>query len=249
MLEFPELPPIATAPLSAVLLAHNAESLLEPTVAAWVSCLEDRRRAYELLVVDDGSTDQTGKLGETLAGRHPHLRLLHHDVPRGLGACLRTALEAAQHPLLFYTLCSDQYQPTDLLLLLKWIDKADLVSGYRPRRLGSGALRDLMHRWLLRLLFGVRLGDVHCLSLLARRSIFRRIPIQSQGTFAHAEILAKANFLGCLMMDVPVNTPRRHAEFHDSGSPSRTLAEAYRVFSHPDFGPPFLSGEAKVVPR
>lgn len=251
MLDFPELPPIATAPISAVLLAWNAESFLEKTVADWMTYLEGRRRPYELFLVDAGSTDQTGKLGTALTGRNPRLRLLRHDTPCGLGACLRTALQAAQYPLLFYTLCSEQYRSGDLALLLKWIDKADLVSGYRPgpRRFHGWSFGDAAYRWLAWLLFGVRLSDLDCLFLLARRSIFRRIPVQSDGRFAHVEILAKANFLGCLMTEVPIHAPRSGAGPHPGETWLQTLTEAYRVFSHPDFGPPLLPDEARAAKR
>src|SRR5439155_13359564 len=73
--------------------------------------------------------------------------------------------------------------------------------------------------------------DVECAFRLFRRSIFARIPIQSSGPFAHVEILAKANFLGCWMAEAPVS-------YNPSpGPPSSYWAEAYHVFCEPDFGP------------
>src|SRR5206468_4190244 len=88
-------------------------------------------------------------------------------------------------------------------------------------------------------LFAVRLRDVDCWFLLARKSIFRRIPIQSNGRFAHAEILAKANFLGHLMTEAPVTYHPSNQDPAKATEPSNRLsfAELYRVLSHPDFGP------------
>ena len=126
------------------------------------------------------------------------------------------------------------------------IDKVDVVSGYRvwqssrPRR----PLRRFAYRTLLRLLFGLRLIDVDCPFKLFRRSVFARIPIQSNGPFAHAEILAKANFLGCIMTEVPVRYEPGNRGAGTHPFPATWRREAFRVFFHPDFGPPFLPEEA-----
>jgi glycosyltransferase involved in cell wall biosynthesis len=189
--------------------------------------------------VDDGSTDRSAALAEEWAGRHPRGRVLRHRVRSGFGAALRTGLAAARHPLFFYSTCDNQYEPADLKQLLDVIDQVHVVSGYRvqegasgkPYRAGRG------YRWLVRLLFGVRLRDIDCAFKLFRREIFARIPIQSNGRFVHAEILAKANFLGCLMGEAPVRYRPGPGGATAEASLRQTLAEAHRVFHHPDFGP------------
>jgi len=81
--------------------------------------------------------------------------------------------------------------------------------------------------------------------LLARRSIFRRIPLQASGLFAHAEVLAKANFQGCLMTEAPVTyRPPASEPPPTRAAYKATWAEAWRVVSDPDFGPAFLPEEA-----
>ncbi len=134
--------------------------------------------------------------------------------------------------------------------LLEAIDQVHLVSGYRVRRAPILSLmkRDLVYRWFVRGVFGVRLTDVDCEFKLFRRSIFERIPIQSNGEFVHAEILAKANFLGCLMTEVPVEW--REGSGTKSSRPNRRSrwAEALRVFQHPDFGPPILPTDKRPNP-
>src|SRR5207248_6099704 len=107
----------------------------------------------------------------------------------------------------FYTECSNSYEPSDLARLLEVIDKVDLVSGCRVGRFArerTSVWSQYAYRGFLRLLFGLRLKDVDCSFKLFRRSMFARIPIQSDGPFVHAEIRAKANFLGCIMSGVPV---------------------------------------------
>lgn len=151
------------------------------------------------------------------------------------------------------------YQPRELQRLLDRIDKVDLVSGYRAGRPLPPLLRiaGFVWRWLvrivfgipldplpgwlggkahayqklIRLLFGVRIGDIDCPFKLFRREIFDKVPIQSDGEFVHAEILAKANFVGSLMDEVALEEP---AEWRMD--PHR-FSELRRVFRCPDFAP------------
>ena len=118
MPELPRLPPIATQPLSVVLLTRNQAAHLEAMLAAWITFLNSLDRDYELIVVDDGSTDGTGELAEKLAARYRRIVIRRHERAQGEGAALRTALAVARHPLLFYTLGDPHYQPADLGKLL-----------------------------------------------------------------------------------------------------------------------------------
>jgi glycosyltransferase involved in cell wall biosynthesis len=239
---------ITPAPVSVILPASNQASHLEGVVAAWTETLGSLGSGYEILLVDDGSTDQTGTRAEALAASLGSLRLLRHPRPRGFGAAIRTGLEAAQHPLVAYCPADLSYRPADLHELLKSINDVHLATGYRVTAAGRyrRSLRDRRDRWLARWVFAVHLSDPGCLFLLARRSLFARLPIQSDGLFAHVEILAKANFLGCLLTEVPVHyqTPAPAEAGLASASARPYLAEAYRLFAHPDFGPAPAPGEA-----
>jgi glycosyltransferase involved in cell wall biosynthesis len=259
-----ELPPIAKEPLSVLLLASNNAAALPEVPEDWAALLNGLERDYEILIVDDGSTDGTGALAASLAERQPRVRVLTHPTPMGRGAALRTGLAGARFPLLLQTTCDRQYQPEDLKRFLEHIDKVHLVSGYRvsrPMPLGLrllglacrafvrvvfGESQETLpgwlgwsghgRRWLARIFFGVRVQDVDCEFRLFRRSIFARLPIQSDGDFAQVEVLAKANFLGHLMTEEPV----RHRPEPGAGrrrSARQTWREAYRVLSHADFGP------------
>src|SRR5947209_3265243 len=149
----PTLPPIANEPLSVVLLAHNAAPHAAQVVEAWLRFLEGLCRDYELLFVDDGSSDGTRSIVQSLAAKQPRLRVLRHESHRGHGAALRTALAEAHRPLFFSTLCEPAYQPGDLGKLLnrrpdpskpdREIDQVHLVSGYRAGVKMPGALRVL----------------------------------------------------------------------------------------------------------
>jgi hypothetical protein len=261
-----ERPPIASAPLSVVLLAQNDALEIDEVVTAWVSHLKELGREHEILLVDDGSSDNTPVQADKLAERFSSVRVLRQAAPRGTGAALHSGIAAAQYPLLFYTTCDKQYHPADLARLLETIDKVDLVTGYRVGRPLPGWLiwwdrlfrlfvRVLFgisqepvdcwlgwagwpRRWLGRWVFGVRVRDQECAFRLFRRYIFARIPIQTRD-FAHVEILAKANFLGCWMAEVPVTClPGRAKKQARSREAARAARQEIRdLFRRPDFGP------------
>jgi glycosyltransferase involved in cell wall biosynthesis len=263
MPEAPTLPSVADQPISVILLAYNDAPHLESVVDAWVRQLDELGRAYEVIVVDDGSTDRTAALAESLRSRIASLVFERHEQSTGIGAALRTGIGVAKHPLLFYTTADQQYQPGDLPPFLSEIDKVHLVPGFRrwqtvpvvarliglAYRVVAKVLFDLaptplpgwlgwkeqLHRIAVRILFGVRTLDVNCAYMMCRREIFKHLPIQSSGSFVHAEILAKANFLGKVIAeDIPVNYRART----DDGRPSLRRADGYRVFTNPDFGAP-----------
>src|SRR5207247_2116077 len=107
-----------------------------------------------------------------------------------------------------------------------------------------------IHR-LVRLFFGVRIVDVGSEFKLFRRAVFTRIPLQSDGPFVHVEILAKANFLGRLMAEVPISY-RPDPAGTTAAQPlidRQVLAEARRVFRDPDFGPTKLVETEGDPPR
>jgi glycosyltransferase involved in cell wall biosynthesis len=191
MPELPQLSPIASQPLSVVLLARNSANYLEAVLAGWVTFLNGLDREWELILVDDGSTDDGGALADKLAMGYQRVRVLRHTAPLGEGAALRSALAVASQPLLFYTLCDPHYQPADLGRLLhkrtdpqkeEWeLDRVHLLSGSRG---GQSA------PWLFR--FAGSIGRIFC------RLLFGQMPERRPGWLGWrrqmARLLARAMF-------------------------------------------------------
>jgi glycosyltransferase involved in cell wall biosynthesis len=257
------LPKITRASLSVVLTTRNVAANLPKLVEEWLGYLGRLKRDYELILVDDASTDGTADAADAIAAANPKVRVLRQSEPHGNGACLRAGIGAARHRLLFYSSADGTYRPADLGRLLGRLPKVHLVSGYRAGLPVPASLRVLggIWRWMLwllfgisvlplpgwlgrkpaayqkliRALFGVRVGDIDSMCKLFRREVFERIPIQSDGAFVHAEVLAKANFAGYLMEEIAIPVPAMWE------SDSRRWAEMRRVFRSPDFGPAILS--------
>jgi hypothetical protein len=272
----PPLQPIATQPLSVVLLPADAAAPLEAVVAEWVTFLNGLDRDYELVVVPRGG-DRPAAPAEGLPGKFQRVRVLRPPNSRGEGAALRAGLAEARFPLIAYAPCDPRYRPGDLKRLLQDIDQVHLISGYRAgrpvppfwRAVGAawraasrlvfshpltplpGWLGWKGHagQWLARALFGVRNRDVLCPFRLLRREILARIPIQSDGPFAHVEILAKANFLGHILgEDVPLGDRQHAVPAEPQGAFGRYVLEGYRLLNHPDFGPPRLPEPVAAPP-
>jgi Glycosyl transferase family 2 len=114
--------------ITVVIPVHNAADRLD-RVVGWRTTLDKCGRTYEILVVDDGSTDGTG---EKLLTKEPRARILRHDTRKGFGVCLRTALAEAKHPLFFYTALDYPYTPGDMRVMLERIELKDEILGKQP---------------------------------------------------------------------------------------------------------------------
>lgn len=198
--------------VSAFLPCHNEEGNVERVVTATVRALEALGVPFEVIVVDDGSTDGTAEVARRLSGRDPRVRLVQHPRNLGYGAALRTGFASARYPWVFFTDGDGQFDPADIVRLVAHADSADLVVGYRVRR------RDPVHRrlfgwmWnlLVRVWFGVRVRDVDCAFKLLRAEVVRDLPLRATGAFLSTELLCRAARKGARIVEVGVpHYPRR----------------------------------------
>jgi glycosyltransferase involved in cell wall biosynthesis len=204
---------------------------LDHLLDRWLGVLKAKSNKFEIVLVDDASADGTLAQAELWQKKHKELVVVSSLAPHGIGAAWRAGLAAAQpNPLIGLAEFSADYNPEDLGKLLEAINQVDLVTGVRPNRRSRWTGRSLLERWL----FGVRLTDATCPFKLFRRTVFDHLPLQSHGDFVHTEVVAKANFLGCLLAEAPV-------EFHRTGAAAPDpywKMDMRQVFRDPDFGPP-----------
>lgn len=156
---------------------------------------------YEILVVDDCSTDRTYEILKVLAESNHHLRIIRHEKNRKLGGALKTGLYNSSGDAILY---SDADLPFDLaevskaLRLMRMYD-ADIVSSYRHDRTGEGprrAIYSYVYNFIIRSLFGLRVRDVNFSFKLICRSILEKIKLKSEGSFIDAELLIRADRMG-----------------------------------------------------
>src|SRR3954453_8632692 len=156
---------------------------------------------YEILIIDDASTDSTGVIADELAAANPRMRVVHHEVNRKLGGTVRTGFAEARGDVVLYT---DGDMPFDLAdlgkaLRLMHVYDADIVAAYRFDRTGEGSKRTIYsyaYNWLVRVAFGLRIRDVNFAFKLVRKSVLEHVELQSEGSFIDVELLAKAHRMG-----------------------------------------------------
>ena len=156
---------------------------------------------YEILLVDDASTDATGKIADELAAADPRVRVVHHAVNRKLGGSVRTGLTEASSDLVLYTDADMPFDLADLgkALRLMRVYDADIVSAYRFDRTGEGAVRAVysyVYNSLVKLVLGLRIRDVNFAFKLLRKNVIEHLELQSEGSLIDVELLAKAQRLG-----------------------------------------------------
>jgi glycosyltransferase involved in cell wall biosynthesis len=165
---------------------------------------------YEVLIVDDASTDATGKIADELAAKDDRIRVVHHEQNRKLGGSVRTGLAEAKSELVLYTDADMPFDLADLgkALRLMSVYDADIVSAYRFDRTGEGARRAAYshaYNALVKMLFGLRLRDVNFAFKLIRREVLDHVDLMSEGSFIDVELLAKAQRLGYYIIQFGVD--------------------------------------------
>lgn len=178
-----------------VIPAYNEQESLSKAVEDALAALGPLVDNFELIVVDDGSTDGTNSLlRELVAEHHPRVRGLVHDTNRGYGAAIRSGFEAAGRELIFYTDADGQFDVSDLAHFIPLIDEYDVIVGFRVYRYDTVARSMLswVYNLLVRGLFRVKVRDVDCAFKLFRREVLDAITIESTDFFVDAELVAKA---------------------------------------------------------
>lgn len=173
---------------------------------------------YELIVVDDASTDHTGKIADEMAAADAHVRVVHHPVNRKLGGSMKTGFASATGDLVLYSdadLPFDMTEVSRAVHLLRYYE-ADIVSAFRFDRTGEGSIRTVytfFYNFLIRRLFGVRMRDINFAFKLCRTSIFEHITLHSEGSFIDAELIIRAKKLGYQVIQFGVDYfPRTRGE-------------------------------------
>lgn len=215
--------------LSLCMPAYNEEENIESCLDAACAILPEFVERFEVIVVDDGSRDDTGDLVASYAQRHECVRLVQHEKNRGYGAAVTTGLKSAQGDLVIFTDSDGQFSLLDLPQLLMHLDDHDVVLGYRHCRADVGMRRLNAWSWnqLVRLILKVCVRDLDCAFKLFRREIIDGLQLTSTGACINAEILVQCTQAKLRMCEIPVkHYPRHHGA--PTGAALRVIMRAFR---------------------
>jgi glycosyltransferase involved in cell wall biosynthesis len=194
--------------------AYNDEHTIEGIVRAAAEEIGKVTHDFEILVVDDGSKDQTGMILDRLARELPYLRVIHHSKNMGYGTALISGFRNAGKDLIFYTDGDGQYDVREIHKLLAHLaPDIDLVNGYKIQRADAWyrIWIGTLYRLAMNRLFRLSLRDVDCDFRLFRRYIFQKISLESPSGVICVEMARKFDLAGFRMAEVPVSHyPRKY---------------------------------------
>jgi glycosyltransferase involved in cell wall biosynthesis len=200
--------PPASKSISVFFPIFNDQGTVESLVGKTLKVLPTLTDDYEILLIDDGSTDASGAIADCLARTIKQLRVIHHPHNQGYGAALRTGFSNATKDLIFYTDGDGQYDVSELSLLAPLMtDEVDVVNGYKIKRhdnrsrKASGAI----YNNLARRLFRLPISDVDCDFRLVRRTAIDRVSLSSSSGAICVELVRKLSSAGCTFREVPVH--------------------------------------------
>jgi len=182
-----------------------------------------------VLIVDDGSKDGTGALGDDLSRKYEHVRVVHHKTNRGYGAALKTGFDNCRYDWIFFTDGDHQFYLDEISGFIDQIPLYDLIIGYRKER------RDPWHRklyaksWniLVKTLLNLKVKDINCAFKLINKHKIENITLHSEGATINTEFLVKLNLAGVRIKEIGVShRPRKYGS--QTGGNPKVILEAFR---------------------
>jgi glycosyltransferase involved in cell wall biosynthesis len=169
---------------------------------------------FEVIVVDDGSTDETAAIVTELSTTDPRVRLVQHGTNQGYGGALKSGFLAAKLDLVFFTDADNQFDLTEIAAFLDLIERVDVVAGYRIKRCDPLFRRLMAKGWnyLVRALFYVPVRD-----------IFDGLELDSVGAMVNTELMVKLGRSGYRVVEVGVSHFPRTAGTPRGAKPSVIL--------------------------
>jgi len=215
--------------LSLVLPVHNEEANIEIVIKQALDVLPRFTDVYEIVPVNDGSRDNSGRILANLAAAHPQVKPVVHKVNRGYGAAVTSGFRAATGDFVMFMDSDRQFDIADLALLAPLVGQFDIVAGFRMER------NDPLHRRIfaeifnvtVRILFGVHLRDIDCAFKVFRGDLLRSIELTAPGALINTEMQAKLRRSGATLAQVGVHHYPRVAGTATGGNP-RVIARAMK---------------------
>lgn len=213
--------------LTLVLPAYNEAENIEVVVARAFQVLPLYTDDFEIIVVDDGSRDDTPQIIERLAADDARVHPAHHDSNLGYGSALRTGFGLSRGDHVMFMDADRQFDIADIRLLVPFVENFDVVAGFRMER--NDPLRRRIYAEIfnvtIRILFGVHLRDIDCAFKIFRGDLLRSLELSEPGALINTEMQAKLRRQGATVEQVGVHHFPRVAG-HATGGSARVILRA-----------------------
>ena len=191
---------------------YKDKSTVELMITKSSAVLKKLKNKYEIIIVDDGCPQNSGKLAKKIAKKYSNIKIFFHKENLGYGAALKTGLKKCNNDWIFMIDGDAEYDVDDLFRLLRVSKNYDLVITYRYKKkyptyriFVSG-----VYNAILRLIFNIKFRDISTGSRLVSRKLIKQIKLESNSPFVGAELAIKTGLIGCKVGEIGIHTFPRH---------------------------------------
>jgi len=184
--------------------AYNEEKNVEGVIKKSLLWLKSQTNDYSVLVVDDGSTDRTGEILDSLEKKYRNLKVIHHEKNLGIGRAWRTLYEFSTKEIIFTCPADQQFNPADFSRALPYIDKVDIISFYRPKKKDYSPFRLILtniNRLLIRIFFNLKIRDVNWVKMY-KKEVLKQLDLKLKSALIETEILAKVKKINKKIIEI-----------------------------------------------
>ncbi len=206
--------------------AYNDAGNLPDLIPVVFDFLNNNTDKFEIVIIDDGAKDGTGKVAEELAQKFPHTRVIHHEKNKGYNATLKEGFEHGSRGGFAYVMYTDgdnQYDVREAGPYLHLLQNHDVIAGYATQKAVSPfrKFQSLVHNTLINVLFFSHFRDINCAVKIFKASVLQQMTINGNpyGAFIDAEIMLKARKMGYKIAQFPVTHYERKTGIASGSKP------------------------------
>lgn len=179
---------------------------MEKHVQSVLPVLEEIADNYELLIVNNGSTDKTGEIANRLSKEHKSVRVIHHESNHDYGGALKTGFENCRYQWIAYTDSDLQFDFSEIKQMLDLLEQYDGIIGIRKNRQDSlyRRFQSKIFNLLTKILFKLKAKDINCSFKVIKKHFIDQIKIKSRSSFIDAEILIKTQKKGAKFKEMEI---------------------------------------------
>ena len=187
---------------------YRDRSTVEHMIKKSSAVLKKLKRKYEIIIVDDGCPQNSGKLALKVSKKYSNIKVFFHKKNLGYGAALKTGLKKCKSDWIFMIDGDAEYDVNDLFRLFKASKNCDLIITYRYKK-KYGTYRIIIswvYNVILRLIFNIKFKDISTGSRLVSKKLIKRIKLKSNSPFVGAELAIKAGLAGYRVEEIGIHT-------------------------------------------
>ena len=187
---------------------YKDRSTVKLMIKKSVKVLKKLKKKYEIIIVDDGRPQNSGKLDTQISKKYSNVKVFFHKKNLGYGAALKTGFKKFKNDWIFMIDGDNEYDVNDLFRLVKASENYDLVITYRYKKkyTTSRILISWIYNAILRLIFNLKFRDISTGSRFVSRKLVKRIKLRSNSPFVGAELAIKAELAGYKVGEIGIHT-------------------------------------------